>query len=124
MNRRLISNSISCLALLGLSFCIIESTKAQSTNNPQNWCQQRGGNWNKDSCQWEEIDIEEAREIRLSQECHHQKGIWQTLFEEIYIPKCSGGDVCLPVYDPFSVEYIEKGVVCTWYSDIDSGFLN
>ncbi len=124
MNRNSIQRSILCLVgVIGLSICIAERTEAQSTKTAmirahQSWCQQRGGNWSDESCQWEELQMEQGREMTLSQECGSQNGIWHTWFEEVYNPKCPGG-ICLAVVKPEDFEMIEKGVVCAWYSGID-----
>ena len=123
MNRNFIQRFILCLVcVIGLSIYHAEKTPAQSTNTAmirthQSWCQRRGGNWVDESCQWEELQMEQALEMTLSQECGRKNGIWHTWFEEVYNPKCSG--VCLAVVDPWDFEIVEKGVVCAWYSGVD-----
>ncbi|WP_413160400.1 hypothetical protein ACL6C3_18025 [Capilliphycus salinus ALCB114379] len=121
MNPTLISSSLCCLITAALSFGVAQSTQAQSnletTNKHQSWCQSQGGNWVDNTCQWEQLQMKQSTEVKLSQECGQQNGIWHTLFEEVYNPKCSGA--CLAWIDPFDFEYIEKGVVCAWYSGIE-----
>ncbi|MGL5082097.1 MAG: hypothetical protein ACRC8A_11485 [Microcoleaceae cyanobacterium] len=130
MNIKTLRNLVlESIGLMGLSLLCHRVALTQANVDPsagqgdrQAWCRDQGGTWINQkmnpSCQWANLSLPPQQEIQLGQACSDQNGIWQTLVEEVYTPQCSG-DVCLPMYDPLAADYVEKGITCIWYSDIE-----
>ncbi|NJK39205.1 MAG: hypothetical protein HC825_03090 [Oscillatoriales cyanobacterium RM1_1_9] len=124
MKHKKFHGSISLI--LGCSITVVASpvmitqpefAQNSPSDNRQTWCLNQGGHWIGSSCQWENLNLTVQVETELGRACRERQGVWQTLYEEVCIPQCYGG-FCTLMCDPVTIEYVEKGVSCVWYSDI------